>query len=108
MSVIVCSLKPCDLSEEKASSRFGPSGPWEPASASVWHDAHEPLLVVARKSCFPWATSPWPTRPTAPQPAAARAARRTVAIPRARRRLRARLGEAEVRDRLVTRGVDRE
>jgi hypothetical protein len=53
MSVIVCSLKPCDLSEEKASSRFGPSVPLEPASPSVWHDAHDPLLVVARKSCFP-------------------------------------------------------
>ena len=52
-SAIVCSEKPWALLEEKASSRFGPSVPVDFASASVWQEAHEPLLVVARKSCFP-------------------------------------------------------
>jgi hypothetical protein len=33
--VIVDSSKPCALEDAKASSRFGPSVPFDPASASV-------------------------------------------------------------------------
>jgi hypothetical protein len=54
MSAIVCSEKPWALSEENASSRFGPAVPCDFASASVWHEAQEkPELVAARKSAFP-------------------------------------------------------
>src|SRR5579885_1014181 len=110
MSAIVCCENPCVLSDEKALSRFGPTTPWDFASASVWHEAHEPLLVVARNSSFPWATSPWPTRSTAPHPAASVATRaRRAAGARTRVRLRAWLGDAgQLRDGLLARGVDRE
>jgi hypothetical protein len=86
-SRIVCSEKPCDLSEEKASSRFGPTVPCDLASASVWQEEQEGSegLAAARKSCFPWLASPVVTRPTAPQPDAASAASRQAAGTRARR-----------------------
>jgi hypothetical protein len=41
MSRIVWIEKPCCLSDENASSRFGPIVPVDFASASVWHVAHE-------------------------------------------------------------------
>jgi hypothetical protein len=67
-SFIVCCEKPCCLSDEKASSRFGPRFPVVLASASVWQLPH-----VFRKIAFPWLESPLVTRPTAPQPAASSA-----------------------------------
>src|SRR5438067_4671152 len=111
MSAIVCCEKPCVLSDENASSRFGPIVPLEPASPSVWQLAHEPLEVFARNSCLPCATSPWPTRPTAPQPvtSAADARRRAAGARTVFSALRAGLGDAvELRDRLVAGSVDRE
>jgi hypothetical protein len=55
MSRIVCSEKCCALSDEKASSRFGPIVPCDFASASVWHEAHEGSegFALWRKSCLP-------------------------------------------------------
>jgi hypothetical protein len=90
MSRTVCSEKPWVLSEENASSRFGPTVPCDFASASVWHEAHEGSdgFALCEKSCFPWPGSPWVTRPTAPQPDAASAMSRTATGARkVRRRL---------------------
>jgi hypothetical protein len=74
--VIVDSSKPCPLSDANASSRFGPSVPFEPASASVWHVAH--WTFGSRKSCLPRLASPSVTRLTAPHPAAEKATTRAA------------------------------
>jgi hypothetical protein len=74
MSAIVCSEKPCALSDEKASSRFGPIAPLVFASASVWQ-----LPQFFWKLALPSLVSPVVTRPTAPQPAAPSAIRRSAA-----------------------------
>jgi hypothetical protein len=74
--VIVDSSKPCDLSDANASSRFGPSVPFDPASASVWQVAH--WLFGSRKSCLPRLASPSVTRLTAPHPEAERATTRAA------------------------------
>jgi hypothetical protein len=78
--VIVDSLRPCALSDAKASSRFGPSVPFDPASASVWQVAH--WLFGSRKSCLPRLASPSLTRLTAPHPAAERATTRAARMKR--------------------------
>ena len=68
--MIVDSWKPCCLSGRNASSRFGPTVPVVPASASVWQEPH-----VWMKSALPFAGSPSDaeTGPMAPQPAVASA-----------------------------------
>src|SRR5579885_2376646 len=111
MSAMVCTEKPCALSDEKASSRLGPTAPCAFASASVWQEAQagdDPFGF--EKSSLPWAGSPVVTRPTAPHPAAsiATSARRAAGA-RTRLRLRVWLGDAgQLRDRLVARAVDGE
>jgi hypothetical protein len=77
-SVIVDSSKPCALEDAKASSRFGPSVPFDPASASVWQVAH--WLCGARKSSLPRLGSPSLTRLTAPHPAAEKATTRAASM----------------------------
>ena len=56
-SWIVLSLKPCARSAAKASSRFGPNGPWAPAAFSVWQVEQEYFwpLGTFRKSSRPLA-----------------------------------------------------
>jgi hypothetical protein len=74
--VIVDSSKPCAFEDAKASSRFGPSVPFDPASASVWQVAH--WIFGSRKSCLPRLASPSVTRLTAPHPAAEKATTRAA------------------------------
>jgi hypothetical protein len=74
--VIVEASNPWFLEETNASSRFGPTVPFEPASASVWQLAH--WTFGSRKSCFPRLASPSVTRLTAPHPAAEKATTRAA------------------------------
>ena len=81
---IVASPSPSWRACRNASSRFGPITPFEPASASTWHEPHCPSF---RNSSLPRAASPPEVSPPEPQPVAARAAISTAQAPTSPRRL---------------------
>src|SRR4051794_3021616 len=112
MARIVDSAKPWARGTAKEASRFGPTFPSVPASASTWHEPQDCLSLPGplMKSCLPALLSAAAGEsPPVPQPAAASAVRQTR--PAAAKRMRSGGRPArgpELRDGLLARGVDRE
>src|SRR5438552_5855780 len=99
---MVLSLNPCWRSDANASSRFGPTLPVVPASASVWQTPH-----LATKSCFPLEAFVLRSTPPVPQPPATPAAKRAASAGvSARARLRRRLGRVKLLERFGAGRVD--